>query len=124
MRSLEQLFDDLPIRVNPLTVMAIDNFKLRIAELDRRLRPIADRPVDITKPGWGARLVQGPHPLDEAGVRSEANLLLNDVIAFYQANSGECRQVIRKLFEENRAWTWGASLPFEPTTEENFRLHL
>ena len=105
-------------------MLSIGNFKLRIAELDRRLRPIADRPVDITKPGWGVRLVQGPHPLDEAGVRSEVDVLLNEVIAFYQANSDEYRQVIRKLFEENRAWTWAASLPFEPTTEENFRLHL
>src|ERR1043166_8482658 len=95
-------FDDLPNRVNPLNVLSIGNFKLRIAELDRRLRPIADRPVDITKPGWGARLVQGPHPLDEAGVLREADLLLNEVIAFYRANSDDCRQAIRQLFQENR----------------------
>jgi hypothetical protein len=32
----------------------IDEFELRIMELEQRLRPIADRPVDIMKPGWGA----------------------------------------------------------------------
>lgn len=102
----------------------IDDFKLRIAELDRRLRPIAHRPVDITKAGWGVRLVQGPHPLDEAGVRREAELLLNEVIAFYRANSDEGCKAIRELFEEHRAWAWASSLSSEPTTEENFRQHL
>src|SRR5215471_8095572 len=114
----------LAVEVNLPTVQSIDDFELRIAELDRRLRPIADRPVDITKPGWGVRLVQGPHPLDEAGVRLEAELLLREVIKFYQASSEECRQAIRKLFEENRAWAWAASLRLNPTNEENFREHL
>ena len=31
---------------------------------------------------------------------------------------------IRKLFDEYRAFVWAASLPFDPTTEENFRQHL
>jgi hypothetical protein len=104
-------------------VPSIDDFKLRIAELDRCLRPIADRPVDITKPGWGINLTQA-HPLDEAGVRYEADLLLRELITFYRVNSDESRGAIRKLFAENRAWTWAASLSFDPTTEENLRQHL
>ena len=103
---------------------SIDDFKLRIAELDRCLRPIANRPVDITKPGWGINLTQRAHPLDEAGVRYEADLLLGELITFYRVNSDESRVAIRKLFTENRAWMWAAGLSFDPTTEENFRQHL
>ena len=40
--------------------MSLDHFELRIMELEQRLRPIADRPVDITKPGWVERLKQAP----------------------------------------------------------------
>lgn len=105
-------------------VPSINDFSLRIKNLEDRLRPIANRPVDITKPGWSLNLKDRLHPLDEAGVRSEAESLLNEVIACYTTESEQGRQAIRKLFEENRALAWAASLPFEPTTPENFRQHL
>ena len=104
--------------------MDLDDFELRIMELEQRLRPIADRPVDITKPGWDARLAESPHPLDEAGVRGEADLLLDELISFYQVGGEESRHAVRKLFEEYRAFAWAASLPFEPTNEDTFRKHL
>jgi hypothetical protein len=85
---------------------------------------IADRPIDITKIGWGLRLKQSPHPLDEAGVRPEAETLLQELINVYRASGEDERETVRKLFEEYRAFAWAASLPFEPTTEENFRQHL
>jgi hypothetical protein len=95
--------------------MDIDDFELRIMELEQRLRPIADRPVDITKPGWGVRLAQCPHPFDEAGVHSEAEILLKELVSFYQVSGEDNRHAVRKLFEEYRAFAWAASLPFEPT---------
>jgi len=104
--------------------MDLDNFQLRIMDFEQRLRPIADRPVDITKPGWGARLAQSPPPLDEAGVRGEAELLLEELISFYQVCAADNRHAVRKLFEENRAFAWAASLPFDPTTQESFQRHL
>ncbi len=93
-------------------------------DLEQRLRPIANRPVDITKPGWGARLAQSQHPLDEAGIRSEAESLLEELIGFYRASGDDERQAIRALFVEYRAFAWAASLPFRPTNEENLRRHL
>jgi hypothetical protein len=104
--------------------MPLDEFELRMMDLEQRLRPIADRPVDITKPGWGLRLKQFPHPFDEAGVRPEAETLVQELINVYRASGEDEREAVRKLFEEYRAFAWAASLPFEPTTEENFRQHL
>ena len=103
---------------------SLSDFRLRIENLDQRLRPIANRPVDITKPGWGARLMKGPHPLDEAGVRHETELLLEELMTSYLNGGEETRQAIRKLFREHKAFAWAATLPFDPTTEENFRRHL
>jgi len=104
--------------------MSLEEIELRMMDLEQRLRPIADRPVDITKPGWGLRLTQSPHPLDEADVRVEAETLLHELISFYLAGVEDDREAVRKLFAEYRAFAWAASLPFEPTNEENFRQHL
>ena len=93
-------------------------------DLEERLRPIADRPVDITKPGWDVRLRQRQHPLDEAGIRRDAEILLEELIGFYQARAEESRHALRKLLEEYRSFAWAASLSFDPTTEESFRQHL
>jgi hypothetical protein len=97
---------------------------LQILALEQRLRPIADRPVDITKPGWGAQLAHSPHPLDEAGIRPEAENLLGELIGLYRASGDSERHAIRALFVEYRAFAWAATLPFGPTDEENLRQHL
>src|SRR6266568_5919200 len=104
--------------------MSLEEFELRMMDLEQRLRPIADRPVDITKPGWDLRLMQSPHPLDKADVRLEAETLLQELISFYPVGVEDEREALRKLFEEYRAFGWAASLPFGPTTEEHFRQHL
>jgi hypothetical protein len=64
-------------------------------DLEQRLRPIADRPVDITKPGWGLRLKQFPHPFDEAGVRPEAETLVQELINVYRASGEDEREAVR-----------------------------
>jgi len=104
--------------------MELDDFELRIMDLEERLRPIADRPVDITKPGWDVRLTRSPHPLDEAGVRGDAEVLVEELLSFYQVSGEDIRHAVRKLFVEYRAFAWAAILPFDPTTEEAFRRHL
>jgi hypothetical protein len=101
-----------------------NDFELRIMALDQAVRPIADRPVDITKPGWGARLAHSLHPLDEAEIRREAEMLLEAVIGFYRVCADQDREAIRTLFAKYRAFAWAASLPFGPTDEESLRQHL
>jgi len=98
--------------------------ELKIMDLEQKLRPIADRPVDISEPGWGARLAQSQHALDEAGVRSEAETFLGELIDFYPASRDHDRHSIRALFEEYRAFAWAASLPFGPADEEKLRQHV
>jgi hypothetical protein len=103
---------------------SLSDLRLRIENIDQRLRPIANRPVDITKPGWGVRLMKGPHPLEEAGVLHETELLLEELVTSYLNGGEDTREAIRKAFREYKAFAWAATLPFEPITEENFRRHL
>lgn len=92
--------------------------------LDACLRPIAQRPVDISDPEWFTKLSGGPHPLDEAGVRPEAESLLMEVIESYLNRDDATRQAIRELFAKNRSFSWAANLTFPPMTPGDFRSHL
>ena len=100
------------------------DWEIRIMELEERLRPIAKRPVDITVPNWLTLLKQSPHPLDEADVRADVERLLEEAIDEYQKCGEENRQAIRKLFEQYSAFSWAATLPYAPTTDECFRRHV
>ncbi len=102
----------------------LEDIELRLMDLEHRLRPIADRPVVITKPGWAAQLAHSPHPFDETGTRPEGEDLLRELIGFYRACGDEERQAVRALFVEYRAFAWAASLPFGATDEEKLRQHL
>ena len=104
--------------------MSLEDFESRIIRLDERLRPIANRPVDVTQPGWWQRLAQRPHPLDAAGVRPETEDLLKELIDSYQGAGEEDREMMRDWFAKCRAFSWAASLPASPTTEEGFRQRL
>jgi hypothetical protein len=60
----------------------------RFAALDERLRPIANRPVDIGDPGWLDRLRALPSPLDRAGIRPDAETLVREVSERYRTGTG------------------------------------
>ena len=81
----------------------LEDLELQIMELEERLRPIAQRPVDVAHPGWAGPLRAGAPPLDEAGVRSTAERLLGELIAAYGHGPEETRAAIRRLFTEYRA---------------------
>lgn len=102
-------------------MISLADFESRIAGLERRLRPIADRPVDITVPGWGERLVATPNLLDEAGVRAEMQSLLRELIVVYQKTSKDVRVALRKFLADYRAFAWAASLPSDSRTAEGLR---
>lgn len=102
----------------------LTELEFRMLRLDERLRAIARRPVDITSPNWVADLRQRPHPLDEAGVRGEAETLLADLVQVYEQSEEGVRGMIRKWFADYGAFAWAAAIPGAPTTEANFRRHL
>ncbi|HEY6843668.1 MAG TPA: hypothetical protein VI391_05820 [Thermoanaerobaculia bacterium] len=95
----------------------------RIAELEKKLRPIADRPVAFG-PDLVARIKALPKPLDEAGVRADAEQTLMNAVDAYLRGSADAREKIRELFRENRAFAWATRLPFLPDSADRFRKHL
>src|SRR6266498_202325 len=46
---------------------AMESWELQIMKFEERLRPIAQRPVEVTRPGWFERSQASVPPLDEAG---------------------------------------------------------
>ena len=96
----------------------------RMSDLDARLRPIAKRPIafsDLKLIGFRKRR---PHPLDEAGIRPEAEALLEELLDAYRDGEEPTRAAIRGLLKSCSSFTWAAALPYPPTTEAGFRRHL
>ena len=109
--------------------LPLANWELRIRQLDALLRPIADRPVDITRPGWFKQLQRNAPPLDEAGIRDAANALLSELLGAYSNGTDEMREAIRELvncelFVHYRAFAWAVTLSERPTTAPALRRHL
>jgi hypothetical protein len=94
----------------------IESWRAAIAPLDDLLRPIGSRKVDLTDPDW-ARKFPSPrqNPLDEAGIRPQAESLLGQVVERYPAMDEATRQRVRELFHEFRYFTWATTLGYRPT---------
>ena len=103
---------------------SLEELELRIIQLDERLRPIAQRPIDVTRPGWVERLGAGVPALDEAGVRNESEGLLAELSAAYVLGTEEARAAIRRFFAEYRSFGWAAALSTPGTNAEGLRQHL
>lgn len=95
----------------------------RIAWVDARLRPLAERPVDTADPDWERTLRERPPALDEAGVRPEAEAALRDLLGHYERADAPGRAAVRALLSRHPAFRRSAALPFVPTPE-GFRLRL
>lgn len=93
-------------------------------KLDERLQPMAHRPVDINKPDWLKELSTSPPPLDQAGIRPEAEAFLMEIVDYYGRASAHRRAEIRSLFEKFKAFAWAATLPHSIASPETFREHL
>jgi hypothetical protein len=100
-----------------------DNWTERVAALDARLAPIAHRKVDINDPSWVTKL-RAVRPLDEAGVRTEAEALVQELLEAYAAGDEARRSFIRGLFRTHGAFAWAAGPPGPRTTPEGLRMRL
>ncbi len=103
---------------------ALEDWELGMMELEEKLRPIAKRPVDITRPGWFERLQAGGSPLDEAGVRDTTERLLAEILAAYSQGTAQTRTAIRRLFHEYQSFSWAATLSVPRPTLDGLRQHL
>lgn len=99
------------------------DFEKAVAKFDEQLKPIASKPVDLDDPNWANKLAES-HPLDEAGVRVEAESLLTEVTDFYQNSDAEIRQAIRALFEKRHSFAWAATPPWALDTASGFQRQL
>ena len=93
------------------------------ASLNEKLKPIAETPVDTTDPNWMERMRRFS-PLDEAGVRPEAESLLMSLLDAYSSGTTEQRDAIRELFRKNSAFRWATTVRQSAATAEGFRLRL
>lgn len=91
--------------------------------LNEKLKPIADQPVDVNEPSWAETMRQS-EPLDDLGIRAEAESLLVSLLDAYAAGPGTQRAAIRNLLAKNPAFMWATGLPVKPDTAGGFRLHL
>jgi hypothetical protein len=101
---------------------SLPGWRRRIADLDAALRPIATSPIGSEE--LAARVANAWNPLDEAGVRSEAELVLQEVVRAYGDGDDHLRASIRAIFASHPSFSWAATLPFPPTTTERFRDHV
>jgi hypothetical protein len=71
----------------------------------------------MTNPEWPRTMREAPHPLDEAGVRAEAEAALREVLRRYEEGDAEARAALRALLDRCHSFRWATSLPFIPTAE-------
>jgi hypothetical protein len=95
----------------------------RVAAIDACIEPIATRPVDLTDLDWMRKMQEGPRPLDEAGIRPQAEAALRDVLSRYEEGDEDLRAALRALLERYRWFRSVTTLPFEPTPQ-GFRQRL
>jgi hypothetical protein len=89
----------------------LDSLQRSIERLERKIRPIARRPVEFGK-DLRRKLAELPDPLDEAGIRQEAANALYATIDLYTQAGDDDRQAIRELFRTNDAFAWAAAFLF------------
>lgn len=82
------------------------------ARFDARLEPIARRAVDLNDPDWVSKL-RNSRPIDEAGIRREAETLLDDLLTAYRTGDSSLRAAIRTVFALNPSFAWAAA-PAQP----------
>jgi hypothetical protein len=93
-----------------------------MARIDALLRPIATRRVDTSDPDYETKLRES-RPLEEAGVKAEAEAVLRAVIALYAEGDDAVRAAVRALFNRYTSFRWAVHVPHEPTPE-SFRFAL
>lgn len=75
----------------------------------------------MNAPNWMAGLRQQPDPLDESGVRREAEAALQALIDYYASAGDEARASVRELLAHYSSFAWAAVLPMRAGDRQNIR---
>jgi hypothetical protein len=90
--------------------------------LDAKIRPFATREIhDLSDLQQAMR---DPSPLDELGIRAEAEALMASILHAYNVGDSTCRASIRQVLAEAPSFAWATGVPFPPTAVEGFRQRL
>jgi len=57
-------------------------------------------------------------------VNAQAEQLTSELIEDYATGDAEMHRATRHLFDEYRSFSWAATRPYQPVTDECFRAHL
>src|SRR5262245_27846051 len=93
-------------------------WRAELERLDSAIRPIADRPVDLSNL---SNLPKGPHPMDEAGVREEAQALLVEILLALESATEDEQRSMRGLVHEYKSFFWAVTPPDGKTAAETLR---
>lgn len=107
-----------------LVPFSMDEAVRRISPLNQKLKPIAERRIDTSDPDWQEEMRRRPPALDEAGIRLEAEKLLEEILEGYSKGDAALRASIRKLLYQHRAFTWATGVVAPRTTRYGFRQRL
>jgi hypothetical protein len=97
--------------------------ELMILELDEKLKPIAQKTVDLSNPNWMDEL-RKTSPIDQIGKRSEAEAALSEAVDTYAKADPDTRETIRVMFTKCTSFTWAAIPPWPLNTNDGFTRHL
>jgi hypothetical protein len=104
--------------------LSIENAQSVAAGLEAKLKPIANRKIDVADPQWIEKLQRSARALDEAGVRLEAESLMCSLLDAYASGDTSQRAGIRDLFRKYSVFVWATGVSLPPTTTEGVRLRL
>lgn len=97
--------------------------RAKLASLNKKLEPFANQRIDMDDPN-ALEALRNSSPLDETGIRAEAEAVLSIILETYATSDAKARDSIRKLVARNRAFVWATGVPMPPTTDQGFRQHL
>jgi hypothetical protein len=93
------------------------------AVVDEKLRSIPEAHVDWSDPDWMEKM-RRRRPLDEAGVRQEAESLLLSLLDAYASGTDARRTRIRELYRKYSSFRRTTAVPKSAATPEGLRLRL
>ena len=96
----------------------------RMKALDQKISPIANQTVDISAI-VKRKSVVASSPLEQAKVKSEAEALVEELIAAYPSSDSVKREKLRAMLAANSSFDWATGkVPRVSDATENFRREL
>jgi hypothetical protein len=96
-------------------------FEARLHFFNEKLKPIGSHPVSPREDG--EKPLKLSPPLDQAGIRTEAENVLAAVLELYESMP-DARQPIRDMFARYTSVNWALWPPQGPASEDGFRTWL